>query len=422
MDSRVTTLARQAGTATARGVLLVAGAVAALVLVLVAVCSMAFMALGAGVLAVPTCVRGLRWLAQRNRELAGKLGVPIEAPYLPARDVEPGIVGRVQRCRWLLADPATWRDLAWALLNTVVGFVLGLLPVTLLAYAIEGFAFSAGLWQLTRDSGVQFWYSFIPIRGWPTAALGALFSAAALALWAFSAPWIVKGQAYFSKPLLGQTQRSRLAQRVRQLADTRTDAIDASDAELRRIERDLHDGTQARLVAIGMKLSIAEHQLDSDPALARTLVAEARDASAKALAELRNLIRGIHPPVLAERGLDAAVRALALDAALDVTVSIDLPGRAAAPIESTAYFAVSELLTNVSKHAGADAASVHIGHENNVLRIVVTDDGRGGADAARGSGLRGIQRRCATFDGTLFLASPEGGPTVATLELPCALS
>jgi signal transduction histidine kinase len=191
---------------------------------------------------------------------------------------------------------------------------------------------------------------------------------------------------------------------------------------MRRIERDLHDGAQARLVAMGMTLDAAGQVLDENPAAARALLAEARDASAKALAELRDLVRGIHPPVLADRGLTDAVRALVLDGPLRAQLASELPGRLPAPVESAAYFAVSELLANVSKHAGTRQAWIDIRHADRMLRIGVTDDGRGGADPAGGTGLRGIERRAAAFDGVLAVSSPPGGPTVVNLEIPCALS
>ncbi|MGH3417967.1 MAG: sensor histidine kinase, partial [Actinocrinis sp.] len=198
--------------------------------------------------------------------------------------------------------------------------------------------------------------------------------------------------------------------------------VDTSAAELRRIERDLHDGAQARLVAMGMNLSAAEALMDRQPDAAREMLVEARDASVKALVELRNLVRGIHPPVLADRGLADAVRALALDSALTVEVTADLPGRPQAPVESAAYFAASELLTNVAKHAHAQRVWVDLSYVHGMLRMTVTDDGRGGADPGAGTGLRGLERRIGTFDGMLTVTSPPGGPTVITLEIPCALS
>jgi len=173
---------------------------------------------------------------------------------------------------------------------------------------------------------------------------------------------------------------------------------------------------------MGLALDAAGRLIDTDPAAARSLLIEARDASAKALAELRDLVRGIHPPVLADRGLAAAVQALVLDGPLRVRVTGSLDGRPPAPVESAAYFAVSELLANVAKHSGAGAAEVDLRHSAGALRITVRDDGAGGADPARGTGLRGIERRLAAFDGVLAVSSPVGGPTVITMEVPCELS
>jgi signal transduction histidine kinase len=186
----------------------------------------------------------------------------------------------------------------------------------------------------------------------------------------------------------------------------------------------LHDGAQARLVAMGMTLDAASHLIDDDPKAARALLMEARDSSAKALRELRELARGIHPPVLADRGLPAAVKALTLDTPLRVHLTSDLAraARPSAPVESAAYFAVSELVANVTKHAQASQAWIDIHHDDMTLKISVADDGHGGADPARGSGLRGIERRLAAFDGVLAVTSPPGGPTSVTLEIPCALS
>jgi signal transduction histidine kinase len=217
-------------------------------------------------------------------------------------------------------------------------------------------------------------------------------------------------------------RNSELVSRVRRLTATRVDAVDTAAAELRRVERDLHDGAQARLVAMGISLRATERLIRTDPDAAVSLVAEARENSARALAELRALVRGINPPVLAERGLGDAIRALALDCPVPTMADIDLPGRVPAPVEAAAYFAVAEALTNVAKHA--DARSVHIRaeHASGGLRIEVTDDGLGGADPARGTGLRGVERRLGTFDGMLAISSPPGGPTIVVIEVPCALS
>ncbi len=213
-----------------------------------------------------------------------------------------------------------------------------------------------------------------------------------------------------------------LARRVQRLAETRTEAVDSAAAELRRVERDLHDGAQARLVALGMNLRAAERLMPTSPQAALALVAEARETSSRALTDLRDLVRGIHPPVLADRGLADAVRALALDTPLRTSLDIDFPGRLDAPVESALYFAVAEVLANAVKHAGARAVEIRMQHREGVLRIAVTDDGVGGADPAEGTGLRGIERRLGAFDGMLVVNSPPGGPTMVIIEVPCGLS
>jgi signal transduction histidine kinase len=174
-----------------------------------------------------------------------------------------------------------------------------------------------------------------------------------------------------------------------------------------------------------MSLGMADEVVTRDPEAARALLAEARVATSQALTDLRDLVRGIHPPVLAERGLDGAVRALALACPLPTSVEVDLPGRLPAPVESAAYFAVAEAVTNAIKHSGAGKLWVRLSwkpREDGWLSMLVADDGSGGADPSAGTGLRGIERRLAAFDGTVVVSSPGGGPTVVTMELPCALS
>ena len=224
------------------------------------------------------------------------------------------------------------------------------------------------------------------------------------------------------KALLRLEPDAELAGRVEQLTQTRADAVDTAAAELRRVERDLHDGAQARLVALGMNLRAAERLIPTSPQAALALVAEARETSAKALTELRDLIRGVHPPVLADRGLADAVQALALDTPIRTETGIDLPGRLEPPVESACYFAVAEALANAVKHSGARLVQIRIRHADGMLNIMVTDDGVGGADPAKGSGLAGIERRLGTFDGILAVSSPPGGPTMIVMEVPCALS
>jgi signal transduction histidine kinase len=234
--------------------------------------------------------------------------------------------------------------------------------------------------------------------------------------------WLVPRSFPSVRRVFGLVPQAQVITQVRQLTESRAVAVDTAAADLRRLERDLHDGAQARLVALGMNLRAAERLMHTSPDAAAALVAEAREASARALTELRELVRGVHPPVLADRGLADAVRALALDSPLHVETEVDMAGRLAAPIETACYFCVAELLTNAAKHSGARDARIAIRHAAGLLRIEVTDFGLGGADPAAGSGLAGIERRLASFDGILALSSPPGGPTIAVLEVPCALS
>jgi signal transduction histidine kinase len=223
------------------------------------------------------------------------------------------------------------------------------------------------------------------------------------------------------------TRAQQLTRRVQTLTQTRRDAVDTAAAELRRIERDLHDGAQARLVALGMSLRAAERLFPTNPEAALALVAEAKESSSLALTELRDLVRGIYPPVLADRGLADAIRALALDAPLPVELDADLRGQIDLPVASAVYFSVAEVLTNVTKHAHAHSVRIQVSQSllaggGGLLRVQVTDDGCGGADPAHGTGLAGVERRLAAFDGILAVSSPPGGPTIIVIEVPCALS
>jgi signal transduction histidine kinase len=406
-------------TACARGVVLGALALSEAVLMHPVLLVLAF-------LPIPGIGPAVRQLTDLIRRLCGEwCGVPIASPYrpAPAGEGEYGTITWRQRREWITADPATWRDLAWILLNPWLGAALAGGSAAAIVYGIFGMTLPHGSTQL---AGV----TSHPLYGILLAAAG---------FWA--APWLLRGYGEFTRSLLGPTRQAELAQRVRHLAMTRSETIDTGAAEMRRIERDLHDGAQARLVAMGMTLDAAGQLVDTSPAAARALLNEARDSSVKALAELRDLVRGIHPPVLADRGLADAIHALALDSRVPARVTGHLPGRPPAPVESAAYFAVSELLANVAKHAeagqvwidirfdgGAAAHSGEIGvvsgmsGVSGMLRIGVTDDGRGGADPARGTGLRGIERRLAAFDGVLAVSSPPGGPTVTNMEIPCVLS
>lgn len=361
----------------------------------------------------PPAVRLTRLWTGLARRLAQRWsGIEIEDPYRPpppppvrqrdgwyreGRNLyrSPRYPAWSRRLTWYMKDEATWRDLAWLGVYPISGALLAVLPWLLLGLAV-----------------------YLPFVNLPLGLIAAPFAVAAAVAVAPHVPYLY---GVWTRALLGATVRARLARQVSHLARTRTETVDAQTAELHRIERDLHDGAQARLVAMGMTLGAAEQLLESDPAAAKALIAKTREASQEALAELRRLVRGIHPPVLAERGLGDAVRALALDSPLRVDVDVDLPVRPEPPVESAVYFAISELLTNAARHAQAREVSIDVSRRDTALRVTVADDGVGGADPARGSGLRGIERRLAAFDGVLAMHSPAGGPTTATIELPHVL-
>ena len=313
----------------------------------------------------------LRAFARLHRRLAGRvLGTVVLDPYLSLPEG-----GLFVRLRVRLTDRATWRDLAWLFEVQTIGFALQL------AALIS--------------------FPFLPVGWW-------------------GSPLLLRMDAAITRLLLAP-QDERLHQRIDELESSRQDTVDHSAAELRRIERDLHDGAQAQLVALGMNLGLAQELVTRNPAAAAELIAEARQSSSTALSELRSLVRGIHPPVLADRGLAGAVQALALAHPRPVDVDIALDGRPPAPVESAVYFAVAEILTNSAKYAAAQHTWVWIRHDDDTLTAMVGDDGVGGAQLTAEGGLCGVQRRLVAFDGTLSLASPLGGGTIVTVKVPCAL-
>ncbi|MFB4320072.1 sensor histidine kinase [Actinomadura sp. 21ATH] len=413
-----------------RGYLLMLMSVPAMLLASLLSSTLSLISVGVGILVVP-CVVGWvrRFTGVYRTRIAEWTGHRIERPYLPPAPEEAAETGNALRLRQfqrVITDPATWRDFAWLLLDPVVALFTAGLPALMIMYGVWGWNLSAWAGAVFGELGWVDYYTFVrvdehyadgPYRIIGTAVLGTMFIVAGFLL----GPKMLDVYGRWGTSLLGPTERSRLALRVQHLTETRSEAVDASAAELRRIERDLHDGAQARLVAMGMSLGAIEHLLDRDPEKARILLAETRASSAKALAELRDLVRGIHPPVLADRGIGDAVRALALDHPLPVEVTVDLPARPEPPVESAVYFAVCEMLTNTAKHSGADRVWVELAYRDEAIRASVTDDGRGGASLEGGTGLRGIERRIGTFDGVLALSSPPGGPTVVTLEVPCSL-
>ncbi|MFJ9584675.1 sensor histidine kinase [Streptomyces acidicola] len=408
-------------TAGVRGLALSVVALAgSITLFVLSVVSIALVPLGVGIVTTSWVLTGVRAFANWRRLVAAQwCGVRIPPGYRPL----PEGANPWARTFGMLGDPATWRDLGWLLVDMTGGFVTALLPAALLVYPVEGFALAAGLWRAFTDgSRVGWWYGFVPVSGQGSALLAGLLGAVLLAAAYALTPPLLRVHFLLTRSVLS-ADRGELVERVRVLTETRRDAVDTSAAELRRIERDLHDGAQARLVAMGMDLGTVEALLDKDPAKARQLLAQARRNSTEALGELRDLVRGIHPPVLAERGLGDAVRALALRLPVATEVTVELDGRADAPVESAAYFAVSEVLTNAVKHSGAERIWVdlhHVAQDGGLLRITVTDNGKGGARIGAGSGLAGVERRLGTFDGVLAVSSPVGGPTMVTMEIPCA--
>ncbi|MFJ2743868.1 sensor histidine kinase [Streptomyces sp. NPDC087440] len=381
--------------------------------------SLALIVIGVGVFTTPPVLQAVRVWANRRRALAGDWSdVRIAVPYRPLpADPRTGIIGQVELVTHLLKDPATWRDFQWLFLDMIAGFLTAVFPALLLWYPLEAVVLACGLWLVFRND--PYWYAFIPVDSLGSALLAVLLGAVILAVGLVFNPVLLRAHFRFCQFFLAPTKEATLAQRVEKLTETRHDALDTSAAELRRIERDLHDGAQARLVAMGMNLGTIEALIEKDPAQAKKLLGMARASSAEALTELRDLVRGIHPPVLAERGLGDAVRALALRLPLATEVEVDLPGRADAPVESAAYFAISEVLTNAVKHSGADRIWIDLHGTQGMLRASVTDNGRGGARVGAGSGLSGVERRLGTFDGVLAVSSPAGGPTMVTMEIPC---
>jgi signal transduction histidine kinase len=323
--------------------------------------------------------------------------------------------------RAALRDPDVPREVGWVAVHGSFGFVIGLLGLAIPLYAVQDLSFPLW-WRLLPTAmtdaggpGVAYW----PVRNdW--AALGvAAFGLFWLAVGVYGGPVIAWLQAWPGRRLLSPPPGFDLSLRVAELTATRAAALDAHAAELRRIERSLHDGTQNRLVAVTVLLGVARRALERDPASADEFLDRAQDAAEQALAELRTVARGILPPVLADRGLAGALAGLAGDSGVPCRLDVDVPGRCAASVEATAYFVVAEALTNVAKHSGATGATVTVRRKQERLILVIEDDGAGGADEERGSGIVGIRRRIEAYDGSLALTSPVGGPTTLWVELPC---
>ncbi|MFB7788439.1 sensor histidine kinase [Streptomyces vinaceus] len=312
-----------------------------------------------------------------------------------------------------LRSESTWRQYGYHLLLSPLAAIGGALIVLAWACGFAGATVYGWLWLLPLDTAGTGWtgrYDTVTVLGcllllatpWLAAALARLDSFAAAAL-------------------LGPSRAKELARRVEDLAESRAGVLDAADLERRRIERDLHDGAQQRLVALAMNLGIARATLTDLPPEAKAVIDEAHREAKEAIEELNSLVRGLHPAVLEDRGLDAALSGIAARAPLPVELTVELERRPGPTVEAVAYFVVSEALANVAKHAKASRCRVEARRDGDLLRITVTDDGVGGADPAGGTGLVGLRKRVGSVDGTILINSPSGGPTVVTVELPCGL-
>ncbi|MEO3795471.1 sensor domain-containing protein [Nonomuraea sp. B10E15] len=370
-------------------------------------------AAGLGFVLLPVALLGLRrWTGLARRRAGAYLGEPVASRY---RDLSEGSGARFRR---VLADPATWRDLGWMFAHIVVGIPFGAIglmavagpPITVVHIA---------LWWLA-PAHKPLTLLAIPVTGWGLAfGAGAAQLLVCAALLSWAAPFLARVHARMSRALLGVSAAGRLAERVDVLTESRAGALEAHAAELRRIERDLHDGTQAQLVALAMRLGVAQQAMTSDPEAAMRLLREAQNGAEEAMAELRGVVRTIYPPILADRGLDGAAAALAARCPVPTHITVDRLGTVPAAVESTAYFVIAEALTNIAKHSGARRAGVRIRRDEAALSIEVTDDGIGGVDESRGSGVTGIRHRVAALDGTTRLSGPHGGPTTLEVTLPC---
>ncbi|GAA0907524.1 sensor histidine kinase [Virgisporangium ochraceum] len=337
----------------------------------------------------------------------------------------PGIREPWARANLRLAGNRRWhpvrlrRHLLWLAVHAGTGLPLGLFAVLVVGNLVTAVIAMTLWWAFPPAEPVTVFVE-VPVTGWAVAlGLGPVQLAllTAVTVWAF--PVLAGAHARLTRWALTPSEAERLATRVADLTRTRADVLDAHSAELRRIERDLHDGAQARLVAVAMRLAVAKQRSD-DPELVNRLVAEAHEGTEEAMVELRAVIRNTYPPILADRSLAGALVDVAARSGLPTTVDVADLGRVPAAVESVAYFAVTEALSNVTRHSRAGRAGVRASRSHDLLTVTVTDDGAGGADEARGTGLAGIRRRAGALDGTLTVRSPAGGPTEITLEVPCS--
>jgi signal transduction histidine kinase len=353
----------------------------------------------------------LRWNARlERRRTSWALGEPVAEAYRRRTG------NWLRRLRVVSGDPQSWKDLAWLTVLGTLGFVSAVVALTLWATIAGLLVLPAWNWSLPND-GVDFGLFRADSLG--EAFIGVDIGLVLIPIGYVLQRWMTEGLQRLSKALLSPSREAALEARVGELAATRAGAVDAAAAELQRIERDLHDGAQARLVALAMDLGMAEERFARDPEGARELVVEAREEAKRALAELRDLARGIRPSLLAERGLGPALTALAARSPIPASVDFDIPADLTHAVENATWFVVSEALANTAKHSGATRVLVSVTRVEDRLIVEIVDDGAGGA-SAEGSGLRGLRQRVEALDGILTVTSPAGGPTSIRAELPCA--
>jgi signal transduction histidine kinase len=362
---------------------------------------------GVGLLMAPLVLRALHGLAGRERVRLARWGPEVIAPEPP-----PTVL------RLALVDPTTRREARWLVQHATAGLLLGLIGFWLPLLAVRDTAFPL-YWRLGPGDPTATSLGVGTAHSWPDALAVSLLGVGWIAIILGLAPGMARLQGRPGRRLLQAGPDTDLSLRVAELTATRAAALDAHATELRRIERALHDGTQNRLVSVSVLLGAARRQVARDPSLADDILERAQSAAEQALAELRSVSRSILPPVLDDRGLAGALSGLAAYCAVPCRIDVDAPERCAASVEATAYFVAAEALTNVAKHSAAAQAGITVRTRGGRLRLTVTDDGRGGADEDGGSGLTGIRRRVAAYDGTLRLSSPPGGPTVLEVDLPC---
>ena len=350
-----------------------------------------------------------RWGANTERARAALVLLgPIPPP--PRRPLTDGSL--LRRARQRVSDREAWKEVGFMVLLGPAGIVLGSIALALWSAALACLVAPAVSGAAPAGS-VLGDLSAIALVG--VCAGGFLLAAVALV----ATRGLATAMGALATWLLAPDERAMLAARVDTLEATRAGAVESADARLRRLERDLHDGAQHRLAYIAMELDRARAKLADDPDSASELLGRAHDESKRAMVELRDLVRGIHPSVLTDRGLDAAVSGLAERCPVPVDVDVRLDRRLPNAVETAAYYVIAETLTNVSKHAGAQHASVEVGQIGGLVVIEVRDDGQGGAVRRPGSGLEGLAQRLEALDGTLTISSPPGGPTVVRAQLPC---